>query len=172
MKSSAFLLLILLLPTTIVHCLFLQPHMTPEAKIREQLDALKAGDFKNAYACYSDDSKIVLGDVEKFAEMACKSPFEPLVEHEDAQVVMTTTFMDPDVASCLVKVVFGKKWRAKKKHKSGPCLYFTWELSREDDESEWEIEAFFPDFDDMDFEAIELIAVDEEDEGEMFGFEF
>jgi len=51
-------------------------------------------------------------------------------------------------------------------------LYFTWELSREDEDSEWEVEAFFPDFDDMEFEEIELIAVDDEEEGDMFGFEF
>ena len=168
MKFVAFLLLIL---PTIVNCL-VPPHMIPpEAKIREQLDFLKVADFERAFGCYSDDSKVVLGSVENFAEVACTSPFEILVEHEDAQVVMTSTFMDPDVASCLVKVVFGKKMR-KKKHKNAPCLYFTWELSREDEESEWEIEAFFPDFDDMEFEKIELIGVDEDEEGDMFGFEF
>ncbi|CAJ1942172.1 unnamed protein product [Cylindrotheca closterium] len=169
MKLVAFLLLILPL---IVNCLVAPQRMNPpETKIREQLDALKVADFERAFSCYSDDSQVVLGDVENFAEVASQSPFEFLVEHEDAQVVMVSTVMDPDVASCLVKVVFGKKWR-KKRRNCAPCLYYTWELSRDDEDSEWEIEAFFPDFDDVDFDAIELIGVDDDEEGEMFGFEF
>lgn len=166
MKYVVFILLIL---PTITSCL--ASHMSPEAKIRQQLDALKVADFERAFACYSDDSRVVLGDVENFKDVATKSPFEMLVNHEDSQVVMTSTFMDPDVATCLVKVVCNKKWR-KEKNKSAPCLYFSWELSREDEDSEWEIEAFFPDFDDMEFEAIELMGVDEDDEGDMFGFDF
>jgi len=167
MKLAAFLLLLL---AAFANCLA-PSIMTPESKVQAQLDALKVRDFKRAFGCYSDDSKVVLGSVENFEDVACQPPFETLVEHEDAQVIMTSNIMDPDIATCLVKVVFGKQWR-KKKHKNAPCLYFTWELSREDEDSEWEVEAFFPDFDDMEFEEIELIAVDDEEEGDMFGFEF
>jgi len=171
MKLEAFLLL--LFSATFANGLAPSNFaMTPESMVQAQLDAMKVGDFKRAYACYSDDSKIVIGSVDNFKETACKSPFETLIEHEDAQVIMTSTFMDPDVASCLVKIVFAEKWR-KKKHKDTPCLYFTWELSREDEDSPWEVEAFFPDFDDMDFEEVELIAVDEDwEEGDMFGLDF
>lgn len=148
--------------------------LTPEGRVQEQLSAFKVGDFKGAHACYSDDSKIVLGSVENFAKMALEPPFETLVEHEDAQVLLTSTIMDPDIASCLVKVVIDKKLR-KKKHKNTPCLYFTWELSREDEDSPWQVEAFFPDFDDMEFEELELIPVDEDDGDygdDMFDFDF
>ncbi|KAL3930446.1 MAG: hypothetical protein SGBAC_011762 [Bacillariaceae sp.] len=166
MKLVAFLLL-----TFPAIASGLVAHRTPESRIREQLDALKVKDFKRAYACYSESSRGVLGDAETFADVACKSPFEILVEHENAQILLTSTFLNPDVATCLVKVVFGKKLR-KKKHKNVPCLYFNWELSREDEDSDWEVEAFFPDFDDMEFEEIELISVDEEEEGDVFGFDF
>lgn len=167
MKLAALILLFLLVTT---NGLVAPSSMTPDHHVQAQLDALKDGEFARAFACYSDDSQVVIGDIEQFVELISKPPFETLIAHEESQVVMISQFMDPDVAICLVKVVFAKKWRKKFKH--SPCLYFNWELSREDDESPWDVEAFFPDFDDMDFGEIEMIPVDEEEEGDMFGFGF
>lgn len=130
-----------------------------------------------AFDCYSEESRIVIGDVDNFEDLVSGPPFDALVGHEDAQVLMTTN-LDKHVASCFVKIIPNKKL---KKWKKVPCLHYWWELSKrdgeddvidddddiddedydEDNEACWMVDAFMPDFDDMDFEAVEVIEDDD-----------
>eukprot|EP00980_Cylindrotheca_fusiformis_P003833 scaffold858_cov123-Cylindrotheca_fusiformis.AAC.9 len=145
--------MVLLLVLLQLSAALISPNFSAEHVVREQLNALKEGDAGLAYRCYSPDSKDVIGGTERFSEMVHSPPFETLVEHRESQILMTSKVHNEDVTSCLVKIVFASQWR--KKYKSAPCLYFVWELSREDEDSPWFVDAFMPDFDDMDFEAIE-----------------
>jgi hypothetical protein len=146
----------------------ISPSFSAERVVREQLDALRDDDVRRAYDCYSPDSKDAIGGCESFSELVNSPPFETLVNLKEAQVLMTSQIQSEDVTGCLVKIVFAKKWR--KKYKNAPCLYFIWELSREDEDSPWFVDAFMPDFDDVDFEAIDLIE-DIDEDGDML-FEF
>jgi hypothetical protein len=146
----------------------ISPSFSAERVVREQLDALKDDDIRRAYGCYSPGSKEAIGGCESFSELVNSPPFETLLNHKEAQVLMTSQIHSEDESGCLVKIILDKKWR--KKYKSAPCLYFIWELSREDEDSPWLVDAFMPDFDDVDFEAIELVD-DMDEDGDIF-FEF
>jgi hypothetical protein len=148
----------------------ISPPLSAERVVREQLDALKDDDIRRAYALYSPDSQDAMGGCDSFSERVYSSPFETLVNHKEAQVLMTSQIQSEDVCGCLVKIEFAKKWR--KKYRSAPCLYFLWELSREDEDSPWQVDAFMPDFDDMDFEAFEVgdFDIDGEDGDMLFEF--
>lgn len=145
------------------------PSLSAEQVVREQLDGLKEDDVGRAYLCYTPGSKEVIGGCESFSEIVNSPPFETLVDHTESQILMTSQIHNEDMASCLVKILFAKKWL--KKYKKTPCLYFIWELSREDEDSPWLVDAFMPDFDDMDFEALEVINLEDMDDGDML-FEF
>jgi hypothetical protein len=168
-RQAALILMLLLGFVSLSANGLVSPALSPERVVKDQLEALKNVDMNRAYESYTPGSKEVIGGVDNFVDLITAPPFETLVKHNDAQVLMTTFPNGDSVASCFVKVVLTEYWR-KKKFEYIPCLYFWWELSKEEDEfgnENWMVDAFMPDFDDMEFDAIEIMEMDE-DEGDLF----
>lgn len=144
--------------------------ISPERVVEEQLRALKESKMSRAFGCYSPESREVIGDDENFEELVTGAPFDAIIDHKDAQVLLITQ-LESEVASCLVRIIPNKKL---KKYNRVPCLHYWWELSKREDEDEednegsWMVDAFMPDFDDMEFEAVEVI----EDDSDFFDVEF
>jgi hypothetical protein len=66
------------------------PQMTPERVVLLQLESLQKADMKQVFDCASPQNKAKTGPLEKFATMVQSPPYHSLVNHQSAELLLTT----------------------------------------------------------------------------------
>jgi hypothetical protein len=95
---------------------------------------LKRSDFKSAFQLSSPEL-IQECPWLSFVDMISEPPFEPIVGHSKADVLMTVHHhpkQEESVISCLVRIVPSQKERKKSRiSQQQPCLQYWWEVSKQ-----------------------------------------
>lgn len=123
--------------------------LTPEELVQKQLQYFQTGDVASGFRLNSLENQAVTGPWENFNDLLNDPPFDVLLSHTKATVLMEIHQRDIETVSCLVRVIPSTPTR-----QSQPALDFVWELSKEllDDESEkfnWVVDSIMPWFEDL-----------------------
>ena len=142
--------------------------MLPEEVVEAQLKCFQDGDIMEAFQSYmSDDAKVIFENSWKvFTAEFDEESFYPIVEHAKASVLMTIlgreTYEEEEYtrSTCLVRLVpgtrsgdqdEGEEEDSDNRPNNVPLQYW-WELSRESDLEDWNVDSINPDFESMEIE--------------------
>jgi hypothetical protein len=156
--------------TSFAQGLVLSPRTLPEHVVQAHLLAIQQSDFKSAFELCSP------GLIEEcpwssFTDMISEPPFRPIVGHVKADVLMTIHDKGQESLLCfLVRVVPSKKVQRESIFKTQqPCLHYWWEISIQYHDGPldgcWMIDSILPDFEDMEFDPLDL-EMQEDDDGD------
>eukprot|EP00579_Thalassiosira_antarctica_P009221 CAMPEP_0201877686 /NCGR_PEP_ID=MMETSP0902-20130614/9046_1 /ASSEMBLY_ACC=CAM_ASM_000551 /TAXON_ID=420261 /ORGANISM="Thalassiosira antarctica, Strain CCMP982" /LENGTH=274 /DNA_ID=CAMNT_0048405189 /DNA_START=105 /DNA_END=929 /DNA_ORIENTATION=+ len=165
---------------------------TPEEAIQNQLHYYQTSQLLQAYQCCSPQNQEDTGSLSDFERLLKLSPYDLLLNHERADVLMEVIPPDSwdgsgkvdNVACCLVCIRPGRMARRRYP------VWFWWEMSKMEEEeydatttnendditnnasssstsdggggSKWMVDCIMPDFEDLDFEA-ESLSIDDFD---------
>ena len=104
-----------------VSALLITPQTPPETVVQLQLEALQKDDMETVYQFASPSNKQAMGPVIRFSEMVRSPPYDPLIHHSRASVMMTMAYR-VNRWQCLVRV-----WDTED---SGPPKDFVWHMSK------------------------------------------
>jgi hypothetical protein len=156
----------------------LSPNTLPEDVVQMQLQAFKQSDIYSAFHLYASPAcKEETGTWQQFEILLSSPPFDAIVGHHQADVLLTVSDGDQaDCVCCLVRIVPGRG--NKKKSSTTGLLYYWWELSKQqyddddddDDDDEnsanngcYMIDSVIPDFEDTEVDARDF--EDDDDDG-------
>lgn len=162
---------------TIAQGLVLSPRTLPEHVVQAHLQALKQSDLQSAFELCSF-ALIEECPWASFVDMISKPPFDPIVGHVKADVLMTVHDKEESLICCLVRVVSSEKKgkRTSLIQTQPPCLHYWWEMSKQVQEGPldgcWMIDSILPDFEDMEFDPQDLEVPEEEEDDDFMNMFF
>jgi hypothetical protein len=169
--------MVILPASIIVDAFSVSPTYLPEEIVQAQLKALQQSDVDWSFKFFSPGAQQDFGSSEDFGQLLGLAPFDPILGHVKADVLLTTAspasstidivFGDDAVTCCcLVRIVPSDKIRKKRRI---PCLEYWWELSLGEETGPldgcWMVESIMPDFEDMeltDLDFVDMLADGEE----------
>mmetsp|Transcript_13115 Transcript_13115/g.18569 ORF Transcript_13115/g.18569 Transcript_13115/m.18569 type:complete len:208 (+) Transcript_13115:295-918(+) len=176
--------LVMMISAAFVDGFSVSPNFLPEEVVQAQLKALQQSDIDCSYKFFSPAAQEDFGQPEDFGQLLSLTPFDPILGHVKADVLLTTTSTssstsdiifddDEDTCCCLVRIVPKDKYRKKRRI---PCLEYWWELSLQEENGPfdgcWMIESIMPDFEDIELTDLDLVDMladgDENDDIEDF----
>jgi hypothetical protein len=160
--------------------------LTGEFLVQTQLSHYKTSNIPKIYDLCSPWFQDVTGSLDDFEEAINTPPYNLLLNHERADIMLETIPDTPKNGDGLIQAACYLVYIKPGKDAASPYpVWFWWEVSRhflEDDdlnddeaEGEWKVDCIMPDFDDLDFEAESLaqdLSDNEDDEDEEDGFTF
>jgi hypothetical protein len=103
----------------------LSPATTPDNVVLKQLKALQQNTMEDVFLYASPNNKAnVGGSVERFGEMVRSGPYKYLINHKQAEVLLTVSDASDQRWRGLVRVFCGDQFQGK------DCVEFWWLLSR------------------------------------------
>ena len=155
-----------------VQCLsMITPNTLPEQVVQMHLKALQTSDMKAAFLLMSPDNRALTGPWKQFASLLSEEPFDPIVGHRRADVLMTVNNDELELVSCFVRV-----WPKVEKGDveiMGMCKEYWWELSIQDKEAGpnedcWMVDTIMPNFETAELFMDDFMQDDDELDGETF----
>jgi hypothetical protein len=149
----------------------LTPNTLPERVVQLQLKALQISDMKTAFHLMSPTNQALTGPWIQFANLITEEPFDHIVGHRQADVLMTVNDDINDLVSCFVRI-----WPKVKKGDDESmqiCKEYWWELSLQGKEAGpnedcWMVDTVMPNFETAELFMDEWLQDDDELDGPTF----
>jgi hypothetical protein len=168
--SLALSVMILAVP---VQCFsMITPNTLPEQVVQRQLKALQKSDMKTAFKLMSPTNQALTGPWKQFTDSISEEPFDPIVGHRRADVLMTVNNEQKYLVSCFVRV-WPKFKKGEDESLMQMCKEYWWELSVQDEEAGpnedcWMVDTIMPSFETAESFMDEWLKDDDEIDGPAF----
>lgn len=158
---------------------------TGESIVRTQLSHYKSSNIPAVYELCSPWFQDSMGSLSEFEESINEPPFNLLLNHERADVLLETLPETPEKGEGIQAACYLVCIKPGKDAPSHYPVWFWWETSRhylkeedlEDDDvdGEWFVDCIIPDFDDLEFDTeslVQMLADDDDGDSPAFFMDF